>query len=78
MGTGEKYTGLIDDFRYYDQALPPTEIEMLAAANSDYLTVYDGGKAKVMGAGTATIAAFAKATSNLLAATPVERQPRHR
>jgi hypothetical protein len=74
IDTGARYTGLIDDFRYYDVALPIGDIEKLAAtAASDYLTTYDGGKAHMVGAGAATIVAFAKPTVNLLASVPVER-----
>ena len=41
--------------------------------NSDYLSTYDGGKAKIVGSGPATLVAFAGATSDLVASTPAER-----
>ena len=71
--TGDKYKGQIDDFRYYNRALSVDEVAILAGANSDYLTTYDGGKAEVIGSGTATLVAFAGATADLVASTPTER-----
>ena len=74
QNTNDKYTGILDDVRIYDNVLDPADVASIYGdGDGDWVTYYDGNKLAFNKAGQVNIIAFGAADADVASGAAVSR-----